>query len=193
VPQPEGDERLEGRAVPRAHWRLLGDGQHEPLGVEAVREVAQSVRTQCRPPPNSFKCKQEHNQAGDANQVPPGRVGALLPGAGKDQAEGDEEQGVERLGQQHERDEPFTLRSGAKANLLVGPYIVDNGFTGPVADGQGSQGDNLGEGRFYSFYRGRFLTHARPSQEWARTRLGERRRSGRPAWWASRATTSVAA
>ncbi len=49
-------------------------------------------------------------------------------------------------------DEPFTVRSGTKANLLVGPYIVDNGFSGPVADGQGSQGDNLGEGRFYAFY-----------------------------------------
>jgi len=49
-------------------------------------------------------------------------------------------------------DEPFTVRSGTKADLFVGPYIVDNGFSGPVADGQGSQGDNLGEGRFYAFY-----------------------------------------
>jgi len=49
-------------------------------------------------------------------------------------------------------DEPFAVRSGNKANLLVGPYIVDNGFSGPVADGQGSAGDTLGEGRFYAFY-----------------------------------------
>jgi len=40
--------------------------------------------------------------------------------------------------------------------------------------------------------RGRFLTHRRPSQQWARTRAGERMRSGRPASWATRATTMTA-
>jgi len=51
-------------------------------------------------------------------------------------------------------DEPFSVvRSGGKkADAQVGSYIVDNGFSGPVADGQGSQGDNLGEGRYYAFY-----------------------------------------
>ncbi len=49
-------------------------------------------------------------------------------------------------------DEPFAVHSGGKANATVGSYILDNGFTGPVADGQGSQGDNLGEGRFFAFY-----------------------------------------
>jgi hypothetical protein len=42
-------------------------------------------------------------------------------------------------------------------------------------------------------YRGHFLTHARPSQEWARTRLGERMRSGRPASGAARATMTTPA
>lgn len=49
-------------------------------------------------------------------------------------------------------DEPFALRSGSKANVLVGSYIVDNGVAGPIADGQGSVADNLGEGRYYTFY-----------------------------------------
>ncbi len=43
-----------------------------------------------------------------------------------------------------------------------------------------------------SLRRGRFLTHRRPSQQWARTRAGERMRSGRPASWATRATTMTA-
>jgi len=43
-----------------------------------------------------------------------------------------------------------------------------------------------------TWYRGRFLTHRRPSQQWARTRAGERIRSGRPASWATSATTMTA-
>ncbi|HVA90913.1 MAG TPA: recombinase family protein, partial [Chloroflexota bacterium] len=38
----------------------------------------------------------------------------------------------------------------------------------------------------------RFQTQARPSEQWARTYLGERRRSSRPAWWVARAPTMVA-
>ena len=38
-----------------------------------------------------------------------------------------------------------------------------------------------------------FLTHAGPSQQWARTRFGERMRSGRPASVAARATMMTAA
>jgi len=51
-------------------------------------------------------------------------------------------------------DEPFSVvrPGGTKADVQVGSYILDNSFSGPVADGQGSQGDNLGEGRVFHFY-----------------------------------------
>jgi hypothetical protein len=46
--------------------------------------------------------------------------------------------------------EPIILRSGNSSYIFVGSYVVDNGFSGPIA-GEGV-GVNLGEGRGFRFY-----------------------------------------
>src|SRR5205814_1854291 len=46
--------------------------------------------------------------------------------------------------------ESVILRSGNSSYVFAGSYVVDNGFSGPIA-GEGV-GDNLGEGKGFRFY-----------------------------------------
>jgi hypothetical protein len=46
--------------------------------------------------------------------------------------------------------EPVILRAGTSSYVFAGSYVVDNGFSGPIA-GDG-YGDNLGEGKGFRFY-----------------------------------------
>jgi len=96
---------LERRAVPGAHRRLLRDGQHDPLRIEGVRQVAHGIPAQRRPPADDLPREQHQDQAGDGPEGAQRRAARLAGGEQEHDAKSGEEQDIEGLGQHDERDE----------------------------------------------------------------------------------------